>query len=213
MSEQDERLRPMAPGEAADQDINEMPAPWAAGVAARHAAGVTGMAGAESAFRAAKDSLAAPFVLAEAAGWAAAPLSAAKTLTPSVSGRIRRRLRELVSPSVPTVLDLGAMPLTERVLFAQVALTTIGLVDGFARLVVLCVHGSTTENNPYQAALDCGACGGQAGGPNARTAVAIADYAGDPHPLPDARLQPVAQRGDAVHSSGETPPGEFRGGA
>ena len=162
---------------APDHDINEMPAPWAAGAAARYAAGVTGMAGAESAFHAAKDSLAAPFVLAEAAGWAAAPLSAAKTLTPSVSGRIRRRLRDLVSPSVPTVLDLSAMPLTERVLFAQVALTTMGLVDGFAHLVVLCGHGSTTENNPYQAALDCGACGGQAGGPNARTAVAILNHA------------------------------------
>ena len=43
-------------------------------------AGVVGLAGAESAFHAAKDALAAPFTLAEAAGWVAAPLSAAKTL-------------------------------------------------------------------------------------------------------------------------------------
>jgi uncharacterized protein YbcC (UPF0753/DUF2309 family) len=78
-----------------------------------------------------------------------------------------------VAPAAPTVISLDAMPHNEQVLFAQVALTTMGLTKGFGRLVVLCAHGSTTENNPYQASLDCGACGGQAGAPNSRTAVAI----------------------------------------
>ena len=41
--------------------------------------------------------MAAPFALAEAAGWAAAPLSAAKTLAPALSGAIRRRLRDAVA--------------------------------------------------------------------------------------------------------------------
>ena len=153
--------------------ISEVPAPTAQDAAARRVAGVTRLAGAESAFHAAKDALAAPFTLAEAAGWIAAPLSATKTLIPSVTSAVRRRLRDLVAPPAPTLLDLDAMPLAERVLFAQVALTTMGLTRDFARLVVLCGHGSTTENNPYQASLDCGACGGQAGGPNARTAALI----------------------------------------
>ena len=158
---------------APNHDIAETPAPDAQDAAARRVAGINGLAGAESAFHAAKEAFAAPFTLAEAAGWAAAPLSAAKTLAPAASAGIRRRLRDAVAPQAPTVIDLDGMPQNEQVLFAQVALTTMGLTRGFARLVVLCSHGSTTENNPYQASLDCGACGGQAGAPNARTAVAI----------------------------------------
>ncbi|WP_328357725.1 DUF2309 domain-containing protein [Mycobacterium sp. NBC_00419] len=158
-------------------EIHETPAPGAAATAARRAAGFRGLAAAESAFHAAKDALAAPFTLAEAAGWAAAPLSAAKTLTPATSGRLRRRLRDLVAPQAPAELNVTDLSLDQRALFAQVALTTMGLTGQFGRLVVLCGHASTTENNPYQAALDCGACGGQAGGPNARTAAAILNQA------------------------------------
>ncbi|MFM9033914.1 MAG: DUF2309 domain-containing protein [Mycobacterium sp.] len=154
-------------------EITEQPAPDAGRAAEREVAGATGLAGAESAFHAAKEAFAAPFALAEAAGWAAAPLAAAKTLAPAFTAGLRRRLRDAAAPPAPTVIDLAAMPDDEQVLFAQVALTTMGLTRGFGRLVVLCAHGSSTENNPYQASLDCGACGGQAGAPNARTAVAI----------------------------------------
>ena len=160
-----------------NHDIAEKPAGQAHDAVARQVAGTCGLAGAESAFHAAKESFAAPFTLAEAAGWAAAPLAAVKTLIPAVTGAVRRRLRDAVAPAAPTVIDLDAMPHNEQVLFAQVALTTMGLTGDFGRLVVLCAHGSTTENNPYQASLDCGACGGQAGAPNARTAAAILNRA------------------------------------
>ncbi|CAA0126009.1 Uncharacterised protein [Mycolicibacterium vanbaalenii] len=153
--------------------IAEEPAPQARRAAERRLSGATILAGAESAFHSAKESATAPFALAEAAGCFAAPLSAAKTLTPSAVAGVRRRLRDAIAPAAQTLLTVESMPLEERVLFAQVMLKTIGLTTGFGRLVVLCGHHSDTENNPYQASLDCGACGGQGGGPNARTAAHI----------------------------------------
>lgn len=156
-----------------NHEIVENVADQAAHQATRRVAGAVRMVGAESAFHAAKESTAGSFVLAEAAGWLAAPLSAAKTLAPSLLTAARKRLRDHIMPTVPTVPVVDTMPLTERVLFAEAMLTTIGLRQGFGRLVVLCAHESTSENNPYQASLDCGACGGQGGGPNARTAARI----------------------------------------
>jgi len=193
------------------------------------------------AFHGAKDDLASPFALAEAAGWVAGPLAAAKTAAPERFARLRARLarraaRRVTDPTVDTpspqeaetlvadaarqsirallarpdlpesecealrqrALD-GAEPrlraaldlttegnaarveralalgydLEEQVFWAQFALRSFGLVEDFARLVLLAGHGSRTENNAYEAALDCGACGGQHGGPNARISCAM----------------------------------------
>lgn len=150
-------------------DVTERPL----GNPRRQIAGATSLAAAETAFHTAKQSFTGPFTLAEAAGWLAAPLAAAKTAAPATAGTLRRRLRDLLAPPAATVPAVAGMPLNERVLFAQALFRSIGLTDGFGRLVVLCAHHSTTENNPYQASLDCGACGGQGGGPNARTAAQI----------------------------------------
>ena len=155
-------------------EIRELPAPGAEGRAARELGGRRALAGAYDGFHAAKEDMVAPFALAEASGFAAGPLAAARTMLAGPYGRLRTRLEQRAAPPAPTVLTVQeGFTLEERGLFAEVALTMMGLTGGFGRVVVLCGHGSTTENNPYEAALDCGACGGNRGAPNARTAAAI----------------------------------------
>ena len=107
----------------------------------------------------------AAFVMAEAAGWIAGPIAAARTLSP-------RRRTDATRPA--TVMELetrtdSGLDLDQRVFTAEAVLRTMGLTDRFAPLVVLCGHASHNVNNPHATALDCGACAGASGQDNART--------------------------------------------
>lgn len=61
----------------------------------------------------------------------------------------------------------------ERVDLAEQLLRGMSLTTGFASLLVFVGHGSHTDNNPQQAGLACGACGGQNGGVNASLAARL----------------------------------------
>jgi uncharacterized protein YbcC (UPF0753/DUF2309 family) len=65
--------------------------------------------------------------------------------------------------------------LEECATIVRTTLESMGLVKGFAPLVVVLGHGATSANNPHFSAYNCGACGGQNGGPNARAFAAMAN--------------------------------------
>ena len=126
----------------------------------------------------------------------------ARILFPRLTARFRRALAGIVQPPSGTRLqiecreagasDNGHVGYTvdEMTAAAERLLRDMGLTSGFARLVLLLGHGSNSLNNPYNSAYNCGACGGSAGGPNAR---AMAHILGDPRVR-----EGLARRGLAV---------------
>lgn len=98
------------------------------------------------------------------------PLKLATLLKCSLSGKWMAN--DGARPDASATLTLHA-PLAERIGIAGRFLRATGLSSGMAPTVLVVGHGSETTNNPMAAALDCGACGGQTGLPNARVLCAL----------------------------------------
>jgi hypothetical protein len=145
-----------------------------------------------------------------AGGWLAAVLGSLASLPlvmrilfPRATAQLRRFVRGFVATPTQTHLQLergqaepGPNPgqigfqVDEMASIVERLLRDIGLTRDFARLVVVVGHGSSSMNNPHEAAHDCGACGGGRGGPNARAFAQMAN---------DARVRTLlAERGLSI---------------
>ncbi len=120
-----------------------------------------------------KSSLMGAFGLVESFGlWSALPLLG-KTFFPKSFNQSCDKLSKYIAGEPKITLNTVQFSLAEKVDLAKANLMGMGLTKNFASVIVLCGHKSLTTNNPYASALDCGACGGNAGGINAKLAANI----------------------------------------
>lgn len=123
-----------------------------------------------------------------------------RTFVPKQLLAFNSTLRGNIEKKVPTKLlftahlsDPPATPENPRLGFTDqeqadrlaAFLRNTGLTYGFAKIVSLMAHGSTSQNNPHEAAHDCGACSGKRGGPNARLFASMANRTEIRHLLAD----------------------------
>ncbi|MDR7103629.1 DUF2309 domain-containing protein [Croceicoccus sp. BE223] len=145
-------------------------------------------------FGAAKLGTGSAFATAEATGLLAGLAMAARTLAPRLADRARARReqqrRQAFEPKITPHAGCAGFSLADKIGYASAMFRLTGMKPETARLVVLCGHGGSAVNNPYAAALDCGACGGHAGGSNARILAAMLNE-------PDVR-QGMAAQGLAI---------------
>lgn len=122
-----------------------------------------------------------PYVMVESLGWLFGVQLFGRTLFPQLYRKWRAWFATKIAPPVGTLMaadrnDKGlGLTAEEQRTTIETVLKMMGLVKNFGRLVVVCGHCSQSDNNPYEAALNCGACGGNSGKPNARLLAAMAN--------------------------------------
>lgn len=130
-------------------------------------------------FKKMKQNVLASLLLPEVSGPWLGLSTVLRSFIPQKAGRLVRRLQEIWLRKPDTELQIehdhdiaSELPIgftqEERAGYVSQTLKMMGLTKNFAPLVVICGHGSQSINNPYSASLECGACGGAAGGFNAR---------------------------------------------
>lgn len=117
-----------------------------------------------------------PFALVEMLGPWYGLRMLAKTFAPTLSGRIKETLIAGIMPGIDITPSLESITPAQQADYGEQALKMMGLTSNLAPLVILCGHGSTADNNAFATSLDCGACGGNHGGANARILAAILNH-------------------------------------
>lgn len=117
---------------------------------------------------------AAAFGWAETSGIPALAATLAATAAPA---RWRRLTHRVVGSPTQVPAPAAPLPLPAAIEVAEQLVRTTGLAGRTAPWVVLVGHASSTENNAFASAYDCGACGGHSG---ARNAALVAAALNDP---------------------------------
>ena len=122
-----------------------------------------------------------PYVKVEALGWLFGVPLIGRTMFPLAYRKLRKRFHDAIAPPVGTEMtvdrsDAGlGFTAEEQATQVESVLRAMGLTRNFARLVVMVGHTSSSDNNPYESALDCGACWGNSSKPNVRLFAAMAN--------------------------------------
>ncbi|NQY80789.1 MAG: DUF2309 domain-containing protein [Candidatus Caenarcaniphilales bacterium] len=129
-------------------------------------------------YKSLKSNVGTSFIFAEAAGVLYMAMMLSKTFFSKMKVLFKDNKDSKDKVYFDANVDLSAsnpsgLTLQEQVYFSETALKLMGLTKNFSEFVIFTGHGSTTENNPYAAALDCGACAGQHGGDNAKAVAKI----------------------------------------
>lgn len=114
-----------------------------------------------------------PFALVESLGIMSGLWMGLRSFAPGLASKLKNTATEIIYKDQELKPSLENISFAEQCSYAEGALKMMGLTHHFAKLIVLCGHGSTTQNNAYATALDCGACGGRHGASNARILAAI----------------------------------------
>ncbi|GAA5495916.1 hypothetical protein Rhal01_02097 [Rubritalea halochordaticola] len=119
-------------------------------------------------FKSFKDSAVSSFSFVEANGL--------NYTWPLVRDSFLRKGQKLDNQLVPRAdldHDSCGIPKEDQPALAKGLVRALNLNQRAGRLVVLCGHGASTKNNPYDSGLQCGACGGHSGDFNAKLAAQI----------------------------------------
>jgi uncharacterized protein YbcC (UPF0753/DUF2309 family) len=162
-------------------DIHDCPSEENTCAEKKHEQGKKILNGLTNIYQQLKYNFATPFALVETLGAWCGLLMLSKTIKPMLTISTLNQWIEKIMPTVTTkpLVDMtstdssnGISP-ADQALYAEAVLRIMGLTKNFGKFVIFCGHGSSTQNNPYASGLDCGACGGNHGGGNAKVLAAI----------------------------------------